>query len=206
LEGRRRQTCRLWVRAPRLPLPGAWSKRTTPAPHAGDPSATLGASTETNSPVVQRPRRLVHIQETMVQLRPGLLSPRYANEAERLGLNPSVCGFDSRSGHKRLGRQPADHPRLERRMLWVRLPPEPLKREHALVEQPGVLACLSRRTTTLRAVPGVQTPSRALSTNMARYAKKAKRPSSNLGDCGFDSRLRHLKTMRRLGIGEPNCL
>ena len=51
------------------------------------------------SPVVQRPRRLVHTQETMVQLRPGLLPPRYANAAERLGLNPSVCGFDSRSGH-----------------------------------------------------------------------------------------------------------
>ena len=33
-----------------------------------------------------------------------------------------------------LGRQSADHPRLERRMLWVRLPPEPLKNRQALVE------------------------------------------------------------------------
>ena len=40
---------------------------------------------EKHSPVVQRPRRLAYTQETMVQLRPGLLSPRYANEAERLG-------------------------------------------------------------------------------------------------------------------------
>ena len=36
--------------------------------------------------------------------------------------------------------------------------------------------------------------------------KLAKRPSSNLGDCGFDSRLCHFEKMRRLGIGEPNCL
>ena len=54
---------------------------------------------EKHGPVVQRPRRLAYTQETMVRLRPGLLWPRYANEAERLGLNPSVCGFDSRSGH-----------------------------------------------------------------------------------------------------------
>ena len=52
-----------------------------------------------HGPVVQRPRHLVHIQETMVQLHPGPLSPRYANKAERPGLNPGVCGFDSRSGH-----------------------------------------------------------------------------------------------------------
>ena len=75
-----------------------------------------------------------------------------------------------------LGRQPADHLGLEPGMLWVQLPPEPLEREHALVEQPGVLACLSRRRSRVQIPPG------ALSTNMARYAKKAKRPSSNLGD------------------------
>ena len=45
--------------------------------------------------------------------------------AERLGLNPSECEFDSRSGHlARLGRQLADHLGLEPGMLWVRLPPE----------------------------------------------------------------------------------
>ena len=77
---------------------------------------------------------------------------------------------------QRLGRQLADHLGLEPGMLWVQLPPEPLEREHALVEQPGVLACLSRRRSRVQIPPG------ALSTNMARYAKKAKRPSSNLGD------------------------
>ncbi len=111
---------------------------------------------EKYGPVVQWQRHLVHTQETMVQLHPGPLWPRYANLAERLGLNPSVCGFDSRSGHLRLGRQPADHLGLEPGMLWVRLPPEPLEHEHALVEQPGVLACLSRRRSR------VQIPSRAL--------------------------------------------
>ena len=54
---------------------------------------------EKHGPVVQRQRHLVHTQETMVRVHPGPLRPRYANEAERLGLNPSVCGFDSRSGH-----------------------------------------------------------------------------------------------------------
>ena len=62
--------------------------------------------------------------ETICRRRPGTPT------AERLGLNPSVCRFDSCSGHNtdhstRLGRQLADHPRLERRMLRVRLPPEP---------------------------------------------------------------------------------
>ena len=114
---------------------------------------------EIHGPVVQRQRRLAHNQETMVQLHPGPLRPRYANSAERLGLNPSVCGFDSRSGHMRLGRQPADHLGLEPGMLWVRLPPEPLRTLrtiNGLVEQPGVLACLSRRRS------WVQIPSRSL--------------------------------------------
>ena len=48
--------------------------------------------------------------------------------AERLGLSPSVCRFDSCSGHMRLGRQLADHLGLEPGMLWVRLPPELLTR------------------------------------------------------------------------------
>jgi hypothetical protein len=47
-------------------------------------------------------------------------------------------------------------------MLWVRLPPEPFsKKLFVLVEQPGVLACLSRRRSR------VQIPSRTLA---ARYA------------------------------------
>ena len=52
------------------------------------------------SPVVQRLRRLVHIQETMVQFHPGLLAKQW------------------------LGRQLADHFGLEPEMLWVRIPPE----------------------------------------------------------------------------------
>ena len=52
--------------------------------------------------------------------------------AERPGLNPGACGFESHPGYWvigckcfRLGRQRADHSRLEREMLWVRVPPEP---------------------------------------------------------------------------------
>ena len=36
---------RLWVRAPRLPLSGSWSNRTTLVPHTRDPGATPGGST-----------------------------------------------------------------------------------------------------------------------------------------------------------------
>ena len=71
-------------------------------------------------------------------------------------------------------------------MLWVQLPPEPLN-DHALVEQPGVLACLSRRRSR------VQIPSRALATNMARYANRQSGQAQTLVICGFDSRLRHLR-------------
>ena len=39
----------------------------------------------------------------------------------------------------------ADHFGLEPGMLWVRIPPELLEDNYVLVEQPGVLACLSRQ-------------------------------------------------------------
>ena len=87
-----------------------------------------------NSPVVQRQRRLVHIQETMVRFHPGLpetttIDAQIRKQVERSGLNLDVCRFDSCSGYskkKRLGRQQADHLGLEPGMLWVRIPPEPL--------------------------------------------------------------------------------
>ena len=93
----------------------------------------------------------------------------------------------------------------------------------ALVEQPGVLACLSRRR------PSVQIRSRALwegcrletvgcrkcrgrllflqqqSNTRHGTPTSAERPSSNLGDCGFDSLPCYLN-MRRLGIGRPRWL
>ena len=88
---------------------------------------------------------------------------RYANSAERLGSgtdaqrwSPGVCGFDSRLGHwidnddgsVGNGRLPwLGHRRaaVVAGMLWVRVPPELLKRQTiVLVEQPGVLATLSR--------------------------------------------------------------
>ena len=45
----------------------------------------------------------------------------------------------------RPGRQPEDHLGLEPAMLRVRVPPGPLTTDTLLVEQPGVLACLSRK-------------------------------------------------------------
>ena len=46
---------------------------------ASVPGAILGESTLLDGPVVQRQRLLAYTQATMVQLHPGLLSPRYAN-------------------------------------------------------------------------------------------------------------------------------
>ena len=64
----------------------------------------------------------------MVQLHPGLLTHAQVRQlAERFGLNPNVCRFNSCSGHMRLGRQLADHLGLEPGMLWVRIPPELLE-------------------------------------------------------------------------------
>ena len=39
---------------------------------------------------------------------------------------------------------------------------------------------------------------------MARYANRQSGEAQTFVICGFDSRLRHLNNMRRLGIGEPN--
>jgi hypothetical protein len=93
----------------------------------------------------------------MVQLHPGLLDAQVRQLAERHGLNPRGCRFNSGLGHlrkTRLGRQLAVHFGLEPEMLWVRVPPEPLfEKLFVLVEQPGVLATLSQWR------PRVQIPS-----------------------------------------------
>jgi hypothetical protein len=154
---------------------GSWSNRKTSAPHAEDLGAIPSESTLMNSPVVQWQRLLSYKQETMVQLHPGLLTNAQVRQlAERLGLNPRDSRFDSSSGHIRLGRQLADHLGLEPGMLWVRIPPELLQvNNFVLVEQPGVLACLSRRRS------WVQIPSGTLDSTVR---KPAKRRSSNLRD------------------------
>src|SRR4051794_5179632 len=125
-----------------------------------------------NSPVVQRQRLLSYKQETMVQLHPGLLTNAQVRQpAERLGLNPSVCRFDSCSGHMRLGRQRADHLGLEPGMLWVRIPPELLK---------YILSSWS----SLECSPACHAGDRGFKSHRgrstARYANLAKRRSSNL--------------------------
>jgi hypothetical protein len=135
-----------------------------------------------------RQRRFDSVRDYLAQVR---------QLAERLGLNPGACGFDSHAGHthRRLGRQSADHSRLERGMLWVRVPPEPVKKEFVLVEQPGVLACPSSRRSRVQIPSGTLVPQ----VNHGTVRKPAKRPSSNLGDCGFNSRLCHLQRIASVG-------
>ncbi len=59
------------------------------ASHARDPGATPGGSTHEHSPVVQRQRRLAHIQETMVRFHPGLL--KHSEYASGRAARASRC-------------------------------------------------------------------------------------------------------------------
>ena len=64
----------------------------------------------------------------VVRSHPGPLVPMYANWKSGLARAPPRSGGRRRLqvqllSWARLGRQPEDHPRLERRMLRVRLPP-----------------------------------------------------------------------------------
>ena len=95
----------------------------------------------------------------------------------------------------RLGRQLADHFGLEPEMLRVRIPPELLEINTSSWSS-GVLACLSRRRSSVQIRSGVLR-------NMARYANPAERRISNVRGCGFDSLPCYLNDMRRLGIGRP---
>ena len=131
-----------------------------------------------HSPVVQRLRRLSYKQETMVRFHPGLLFAKRLDtpigRAVRLKpgcLQVRVLLWVLKK--RRLGRQSADHLGLEPGMLWVRVPPEPLTVTYVLVEQPGVLACLSRRRS------WVQIPSGTLD-NTARYANWQSGQAQNL--------------------------
>ena len=121
-----------------------------------DGSTFLNKYSQHHGPVVQRRRLLAYTQATMVRVHPGSIRRRSSGPDtpmdERLGLNPIACRFDSCSGHMgkaRLGRQLADHPRLERRMLRVQIPPEPLD-ERMRLWRSGVLVSLSRRRSRVR--------------------------------------------------------
>ena len=86
-----------------------WSNGTTPGPHPGNDGSPPSGITCPGTPT-----------------------------AERRGLNPRVCRFDSCSGHigkHWLGRQQADHLDSDSGMLWVQIPPEPLTRQFVLAEQ-----------------------------------------------------------------------
>ncbi len=173
-----------------------------PASHAGGPGAIPGESTSAD-PVVQRQRLLVHVRATMVRVHPGSLwhDAQVRQLAERLGLNPSVCGFDSRLGHlktTRLGRQLADHAVSDTAMLWVRLPPEPL------TTRPRGAVRSARHSVKVE-IRG-SNPLGDASTNRrgTQSGKAAKlKPSCSVGSTPtrvIDN------TMRRLGIGEPKWL
>ena len=89
------------------------------------PGEIPGESTETCSPVVQRQRRLVHIQETMVRFHPGLLTmPRYANRqsgsAQNRGFAGSIPALGT--GNNTSSWSSGVLACLSRRRSWVQIP------------------------------------------------------------------------------------
>ena len=108
---------------------------------------------EKYGPVVQWQRHLVHTQETMVRFHPGPLW---------------------------LGRQLADHLGLEPGMLWVRLPPEPLRM--ITNDQCPRGAAWSARLLVTQEIAG----SNPVEDACGAVRKREKRRSSNLRVCGFD--------------------
>ena len=184
----------MWVRVPRLPRRGhgptgrRWLRK---------PEIRVRLSVtplEQHSPVVQRQRHLVHTQETMVRLHPGLpgCPGTPIGRAAWLGHRRAAvvaggCRFDSGPGHGPVGNL-ADHLGLE--------PPD------AVGPSPtwAITTALSSWSS-LECSPGesrrrsrVQIPSRALSTTAARYANRQSGQAQTLVICGFDSRLRHSRT------------
>ena len=120
---------------------------------------------EWHSPVVQRQRRLVHTQETMVRLHPGLLDCPGTPIGRAAWLKPRRMRVRLRPW-ARPGRQVGRPPWLRTTDAVGSSPTWAIGYNIVLVEQPGVLACLSRRRSR------VQIPSRALSIGMARYANR----------------------------------
>ena len=114
---------------------------------------------------------------TMVQVHPGLLRRPGTPTGRAARLKPARLQVRlllwALLAMIRLGRQLADHLGLEPGMLWVRVPPELLQITFVLVEQPGVLASLSRRRSR------VQIPSGTLDSTVRKLEK---RRSSNLRD------------------------
>mgnify|MGYP000876025761 CR=1 FL=1 len=88
--------CRLWVRVPRLPLrghgPTGRRRLRKPEIRVRFPVTPL----QQYSPVVQRQRHLVHTQETMVRLHPGLLDGPGTPIGRAAWLKPFGSGGGSR--------------------------------------------------------------------------------------------------------------
>ena len=155
---------------------GSWSNRKTSASHAEDPGATPGDSTRKKcSPVVQRSRRLVHTQETMVQLHPGLLVGPGTPIGRAAWLKPRRLPVRFRLWALGPVGNLADHLGLEPGMLWVRLPPGPSE-----THRPRGAAWSARLPVT-QEIAGSNPVEGALD-NAGAVRKSAKRPSSNLGE------------------------
>ena len=139
----------------------------------GEPSAQYWA----HRPTGGRRRRMPEIS---VQVRVGPLQCTNGPVAQRRGQLPykETIGGSSPPRTTRLGRQLADHPDLESGMLWVRLPP-------------GPLSTTTSSWSSLECSPACHAGDRGFKSHRGRLhgtvRQLAERPSSNLGDCGFDS-------------------
>ena len=176
---------RLWVRVPRLPLAdrahgptGRHQLRTLKI------RVQFPVSPLTYSPVVQRQRLLAYIQDndgstpsgtTRCPGTPTGRAARLKPARLRVRLPPWALM------QTWLGRQSADHLGLEPEMLWVRVPPELLKKHSSSWSSLECSPALSRRRS------WVQIPSGTLET--ARYANWQSGEAQTFVICGFDSRL-----------------
>ena len=166
---------------------------------------------EQHSPVVQRQRHLVHTQETMVRLHPGLLDRPGTPIGRAAWLKPRRMRVRLRPW-ARPGRQAADHLGLEPGMLWVRVPPGPLETRCPRG------AAWSARLPVTQEIAG-SNPVEGAFENSGAVRKSAKRPrpplrggARTLVMCGFDSRLRHCEQHASAGhrraqlpVKQPAC-
>ena len=183
----------MWVRVPRLPLRGHGPTGRRRGRNSEIRVRLPVTPLEQHSPVVQRQRRLVHTQETMVRLHPGLLvcpgTP--IGRAAWLGHRREAvvaggCRFDSSPGHGPVGKL-ADHLGLEPGMLWVRVPPGPFE-----TDRPRGAAWSARLPVT-QEIAGSNPVEGAW--KKARYANRQSGQAQTLVVCGFDSRLRHFRVV-----------
>jgi hypothetical protein len=177
----------LWVRVPRLPLrghgPTGRRRLRKPEIRVRFPVTPL----QQYSPVVQRQRHLVHTQETMVRLHPGLLGCPGTPIGRAAWLKPRWLPVRLRPW-ARPGRQFGRPP-------WLRT------RDAVGSSPTWAIGNALSSWSSLECSPACHAGDRGFKSRRgrywrmaARYANRQSGQAQTLVICGFDSRLRHSRT------------